>query len=146
MLGPRRRRNTMRSSRPCIVSGLLTAAMLLASLSARATALDRARITRLSVSVVKVEATDADAHIALGSGVAVAPERIVTNCHVTRDAERVFIVHHGLRWRAYGQSPDTEHDLCVLYVPGLNAESASLGAAHKLHVGEPGGGFGFAVG
>ena len=98
---------------------------------------------RLSVSLVKVEATDRDARVSLGSGVAVAPERVVTNCHVTRAAEHVFIVHRGLRWRAVAQSPDTEHDLCVLRVPGLAASSASMGAARALHVGEPVWAFGF---
>jgi serine protease Do len=118
-------------------------ALFLSVVCANAAALDRAHLTRLSVSVVKVEATGADAHVAIGSGVAVAPERIVTNCHVTRNGEHVFVIHRGLRWRAVAQSPDTEHDLCVLQVPGLAAESASVGAARALHVGQKVWAFGF---
>jgi serine protease Do len=132
----------MTASRVCITA-TLAAALLLDAASAGAAALDRARLTRWSASVVKVEATDADARAAIGSGVAVAPERIVTNCHVTRNAEQVFVIHRGLRWRAVAQSPDTEHDLCVLQVPGLAAVSAELGAAHTLRVGEPVWAFGF---
>lgn len=124
------------------ISVAISSALLLGSLPALG-ALDRAQLTRLSVSLVKVEATDGDARMSLGSGVAVGPERIVTNCHVTRAAEYVFIVHRGLRWRAVAQSSDTEHDLCVLRVPGLDASSANLGAARTLHVGEPVWAFGF---
>jgi serine protease Do len=124
------------------LSVAFSAALLLGSAPALG-ALDRAQLTRLSVSVVKVEATDDDARMSLGSGVAVAPERIVTNCHVTRAAEQVFIVHRGLRWRAVAQSSDTEHDLCVLHVPGLDASTANLGATRTLHVGEPVWAFGF---
>jgi len=131
----------MTASRVCITA-TLAAALLLAA-SATAATLDRERLTHLSVSLVKVEATDADAHVSIGSGVAVASERIVTNCHVTRDAEHVFIIHRGLRWRALSESPDTEHDLCVLHVPGLAAVSAELGAARTLRVGEPVWAFGF---
>jgi len=118
------------------ILGVLAAALLTA-LTVHAAAFDRARLTRLSVSLVKVEATDHEAHVSLGSGVVVAPERIVTNCHVTRDAEHIFILQRGLRWRAVAQSPDPEHDLCVLRVPGLAAPSADLGGARALHVGDP---------
>jgi len=119
-----------------LITGIV-AALLLGCLTAGHAAIDRARLARLTVSLVKVEATDRQAHVALGSGVVVAPERIVTNCHVTRDAEHIFIVQRGLRWRAAAQSPDTTHDLCVLRVPGLAAPSADLGSARGLRVGEP---------
>jgi hypothetical protein len=114
----------------------LLAAVLLSCLPARAEPLDRARLNRLSLSLVKVEATDRETHISLGSGVVVAPEHVVTNCHVTREAEQIFILQRGLRWRAAAQAPDSEHDLCMLRVPGLGAPSAQLGAARDLHVGE----------
>jgi serine protease Do len=132
----------MTASRVCITA-TLAAALLLDAASLSAAALDRASLTRWSASLVKVEASDPDAHVSIGSGVAVAPERIVTNCHVTRAAEHVFIIHRGLRWRAVAQSPDTEHDLCVLHVPGLAAVSAQLGAARTLRVGEAVWAFGF---
>ena len=131
----------MNRSQACL-SATLATALLLGCLPATG-ALDRAQLTRLSGSLVKVEATDRDARVSLGSGVAVAPERIVTNCHVTRDAEHVFIIQRGLRFRAVAQSSDTEHDLCVLRVPGLAAASANIGAARALHVGEPVWAFGF---
>ena len=70
----------MNRSQLCI-SVAISTALLLGSLPALG-ALDRAQLARLSMSLVKVEATDGDARMSLGSGVAVGPERIVTNCHV----------------------------------------------------------------
>ncbi len=119
------------------------AALSLGAAPASAAPLDRAHLTRLSTSLVKVEASDPNARVSLGSGVAIAPERVVTNCHVTRHAEHVFIVNRGLRWRAVAQSSDPEHDLCMLHVPGLEASAADLGSAAALRVGEPVWAFGF---
>src|SRR5690242_8321272 len=65
------------------LSGLL-AALLLACLTAHAEPVDRARFSKLSLSLVKIEASDRETHLSLGSGVVVAPEHVVTNCHVTR--------------------------------------------------------------
>ena len=48
--------------------------------------MDRAVLFGLSASVLKIEALRVQGGFALGSGVVVAPETIVTNCHVTRDA------------------------------------------------------------
>lgn len=120
-----------------LITAIAAAALAACLSAAHASALDRARLARLTVSLVKVEATDRESHVSLGSGVVVAPERIVTNCHVTRDAEHVFILQGGLRWRAAAQSSDTLHDLCVLRVPGFEAPSADLGSARGLRVGEP---------
>jgi serine protease Do len=118
------------------LSGLL-AALLLACLTAHAEPVDRARFSKLSLSLVKIEASDRETHLSLGSGVVVAPEHVVTNCHVTREAEQIYILQRGLRWRAVAQAADPEHDLCMLRAPGLAAPSAPLGAARDLHVGEP---------
>ena len=43
------------------------------------------------------EAPRALGGLALGSGVAVAPGQVVTNCHVTRDATEIRVVSRGAR-------------------------------------------------
>ena len=62
--------------------------------------LDRATVLGLSASVLKIEAVRVQGGFSLGSGVAVAPETIVTNCHVTRDALKVNVLRGGVRWPA----------------------------------------------
>jgi len=51
-----------------LITGIVAAA-LLGYLTAGHAAIDRERLARLTVSLVKVEATDRQNHVALGSGV-----------------------------------------------------------------------------
>jgi serine protease Do len=113
---------------------LLAAAALFCS-PPDAAAMDRPDAMRLSVSLVKVEALDADGRIWLGTGVYVSADHVVTSCHVTRRAESIKVQYQGRRAQVTAQSADTEHDLCILLVPGLTAQAVKLGAAGALGVG-----------
>jgi hypothetical protein len=84
-----------------------------------------------------VEAKKTTGGYAFGTAVAIAPDRIVTNCHVTREAQVVYVVKGGLRWNARAQLADVDHDLCLLWVPGLDARAAPLAASANLRVGQP---------
>jgi len=112
---------------------------------ATAPAADRApeALTRVSSSVVKIEAVDLDGHAWIGTGVAVAPEHVVTSCHVTRRGESITVQSRGLRRAVASQLPDTKHDLCILEVPGLPAQPAQIGSSQSLDVGTPVWAFGF---
>jgi hypothetical protein len=90
----------------------------------------------LAASVVQIEAPRASGGMALGSGVAVAAGQVVTNCHVTRDAVEIRVVHRGARLQATAQASDLVHDLCLLQVPGLRAPPAEFGNAAGLRVGQ----------
>ncbi len=98
---------------------------------------DRATLLDLSASVLKIEALRAQGGFAVGSGVVVAAERIVTNCHVTRDALAVNVMRGGVRWPATLQHSDIDRDLCLLQVPGLKASAVTLGRADQLKPGQP---------
>jgi hypothetical protein len=99
--------------------------------------IDRAELIGLSASVLKIEALRAQGAFALGSGVVIAPEMIVTNCHVTRDALKVNVLRGGVRWLAEAQRSDVDHDLCLLRVPGLQGRVVALGRADLLKAGQP---------
>lgn len=117
---------------------LLPALMLLVALPAAGQAtVERSRLVGLSASVVKIEARRAQGGYSLGSGVAVAPNKVVTNCHVTRDAVSVQVQRGGVRWDADAQASQPELDLCVLRVPALRAEAVELGESQGLHPGDP---------
>ena len=64
-----------------LLHGVLAASPVLA-------ALDQAAYVSLAASVLRVEAPRQRGGFALGSAVALAPDKVVTNCHVTRDALR----------------------------------------------------------
>ena len=101
-----------------------------------ASEIDRTELTRLSRSLVKVEAVDAGGRLWIGTGVGVTPEHVVTNCHVTRQGERVSIQHGGVRRLVTAQLADTRHDVCLLFVPDLAIPPAKLGHTSALKPGE----------
>ena len=99
--------------------------------------IDRAMLLGLSASVLKIEALRVQGGFSLGTGVVVAPERLVTNCHVTHDALKINVLRGGVRWLAVSQRSDVGHDLCLLRVPGLRASVVALGRADRLARGQP---------
>lgn len=111
------------------------AALVFAALPARAE-MDRTALFKLSASVLKIEARRAQGGYALGSGVVVAADTIVTNCHVTRDALSVSVLRGSARWVAESQRSDFDHDLCLLHVPGLEGDVVPLGRAEALAPGQ----------
>ncbi len=118
---------------PCAVV-MLAAALGAAPAPA---ALEQADYVAIAASVLRVEAPRQRGGYSLGSAVAVAPDKVVTNCHVTRDALAVNILRGGLRYPAAAQASDVTRDLCLLDVPGLDAQPARLGRAMSLRVGQP---------
>lgn len=117
---------------------VLIPALWLAAAAAPARAeIDRAAMIALaSGSVLKIEAVRGNGAFSLGSGVAIGVDRVVTNCHVTREAQEIRIVRGGVRWRVKTQLSDAYHDLCVLKVPGLEAEPVKIGEAGALAIGQ----------
>jgi S1-C subfamily serine protease len=97
----------------------------------------RAQVLKVAPSLVRVEANKTTGGYAFGTAVAIAPDRVVTNCHVTREALAIYVVKGGLRWDARAQLADVNHDLCLLWVPGLDARAAPLATSAGLHVGQP---------
>lgn len=109
---------------------------VLAAMPARAE-MDRSALIAMSASVLKIEALRVQGGTSIGSGVVVAPERIVTNCHVTRDALKINVLRAGLRWPVDAQRSDVDRDLCLLHVPGLQAPAVDLGRTDRMTPGQP---------
>ena len=112
-------------------------------LDAGAQELDRSVFIRLAASLVKIEALSANGTLSLGTGVTIAPGRVATNCHVTRNAVNITMLRGGLRWRVAGQIADVAHDICLLRAPRLDAIPASRGDVAKLKLGQEVGAIGF---
>jgi serine protease Do len=98
---------------------------------------DRAAMIALANSLWKVEVQRAQGGYSLGSGVSVAADQVLTNCHVTREGRAITVVRGGARWRVDAQAVDAEHDLCVLRVPNLGAIAVPLGRSAALQPGQP---------
>lgn len=92
----------------------------------------------VSPAVVTLRTEDgAGAAEGQGSGVVVAPERVVTNCHVIENAPviRVFVGERGLP--ATWLRRNAVQDLCLLQVDGLGVAPARLRQGLAPGVGEP---------
>ena len=99
--------------------------------------------------VFKLEVTRNDGMREYGSAIPLAGERMVTNCHVLRDAVRIEVLYGEERsLPARSDQRDAYRDLCFLTVPGLEVEAMpmiELGQTrvglHVLAVGYPKGRF-----
>jgi serine protease Do len=100
-------------------------------------AIDRAQLVGMSASVLKIETLRTQGGYAMGSGVVVDEQLVVTNCHVTRDAAQIHVLRGGARWRVVAQAVDVDRDLCVLRVPDIQATAVQLGSAADLQIGQP---------
>lgn len=67
--------------------------------------------------VLKVQVVRSDGMRELGSAVVIGPGRLVTNCHVVRNAVRIEVARGDTRWNARMDSGDEYRDLCFLKVP-----------------------------
>jgi tetratricopeptide (TPR) repeat protein len=92
---------------------------------------------QLSQSVFVVESLDAKSNaIALGSGVSIAADQIVTNRHVVEDGKSWRVRQGDHTWVATIAFLDSAHDLCGLRVSGLKSNPVSLRLSSTLSVGE----------
>ncbi len=71
--------------------------------------------------VYKLVATQANGTTELGSAVPLGGERLVTNCHVLRQAVRIEVLVNGAVMRAETDRRDAYRDMCFVTLPGLAA-------------------------
>ena len=116
--------------------GALAAASLLGMSSADAKT-PQEIFAAVSPSVVVVEVSDAAGKLTgTGSGVVIAPDEIVTNCHVATAGKVLQIRLGDIRYPGTLHYADPDHDLCQLSVPRLPAPPVMLGDASSLSPGE----------
>lgn len=113
--------------------------LVLALASAPAAALSPQELfAKLSPSIFFVYGVDTEEkRRSQGSGVVVAPQRVVTNCHVIQGANFVYLRKENVIYVAKRvEFADTGRDLCQVEVPNLNASPVQLGGAKDLQVGQ----------
>jgi serine protease Do len=93
-------------------------------------------VSTISQHLAKVKVALATGN-GLGSGVIVADNKVVTNCHVVADALSVKVMINDAEVNVTGFIPDWQHDLCILVVDHLKAPAATLGDSARLHYEQP---------
>ncbi len=115
-----------------VLQGLLFAIAFL-SLVADALAADVRTARR---AVYKIGAKLHGGGAALGSAVLLAPGRLVTNCHTTRDADRILILHREGEIPARMAQMNLRQDLCLLLAPELQGPVPERRPSSQLQIGE----------
>lgn len=112
--------------------------VVLAAVTTAANAMPPDRVyAKVAPSVLRVVAYDAAGKpFKLGSGVVVAKETVLTNCHVVTDAKHVTVNRDNVSIAARLQYADPAHDMCQLMVLNLSAPVVELGDSSALNVGQ----------
>ena len=97
--------------------------------------LDRKLFQKIIPSVVRVQAY-VKAGVASGSAVVVAPGKVVSNCHVTRDAMAIEVIAWNSKWKVKEQIKDIDHDLCLLILHSEIGKVAEFADASAVKIGQ----------
>lgn len=89
-------------------------------------------LNKITKQVVKVQVALSNGNDGTGSGVVIAKDRIVTNCHVVAHAKSIHVLVGEQSYKASSITPDWYHDICLLKVEGLNAPIATIGKSKNL--------------
>lgn len=107
--------------------------ILLLCLTTSALAIPRSDLlNKVTKHVVKVRVALTNGSVGRGSGVVVAKDRIVTNCHVVANAASISVNAGGVSYTATSITPDWYHDICLVKVEGLNAPIVTIGKSENL--------------
>ncbi len=117
-------------------TGLLLGLSLLTATPIYAEPIDEL-VQRISTHVVKVQVALTNGAYGLGSGVVVAKDQVVTNCHVIANAVSVSVNTNNENYSASALKSDWHHDLCILKTEGLIATAANIGSSENLKYEQP---------
>jgi len=99
--------------------GLIAVLFGLAAAGIEASELASPAPADLGAAVFKLSAVSGTGKVKGGSAVLIAPGKLLTACHVTREAESIQVTRGDARMTAKPDIVDIEHDLCVLSAPDL---------------------------
>jgi hypothetical protein len=113
---------------------LLVTALCLA-LAQNSFAFDQQSLMKVFFSVVLVRGYDQDGGLAYGSGVVVAENKVVTNCHVLRSTNKAWVSQAEDAYPVEFIQADPKHDLCLLTIDRLPLKPVALGNTSSLGKG-----------
>ncbi|WP_242402237.1 serine protease [Methylophilus sp. OH31] len=91
----------------------------------------------LNSRVLRVQVGLKNGQYGLGSGVVVAENQVVTNCHVVANASSISVVSGGAAYHAVGVKPDWEHDVCILQMDDLPLSPVTMKSSRELKYEQP---------
>ncbi len=95
-------------------------------------ALDQAKILKSQQAVVMVRGYNATGGLAYGSGVVVAKDTVITNCHIFRTTKEPWIARGEDTYLIASVQADRWHDLCLVTSPNLPFTPSPLGKSENI--------------
>lgn len=120
--------------RPLLSSMLFLS--LLSGLLPAAHAYDRQKLMSSLFSTVLVRGFKPDGSLAYGTGVVVAENRILTNCHVLRQTQQAWVSQGEDSFGIVSVQADPHHDLCLAATQYFPAKPVALGDGSILKRGQ----------
>ncbi|HEY8118932.1 MAG TPA: trypsin-like peptidase domain-containing protein [Methylophilaceae bacterium] len=112
--------------------------LLIASLSylPSAFALDQEKLLDSFFSVVMIRGYNTDGGMSYGSGVIVAPNKVLTDCHIFRQSKQPWVSRGEDTYTISSVQADRYYDMCLVTADNLPYKAAVLGTASTLKKGE----------
>lgn len=95
-------------------------------------ALDQAKIFHAMQSVVMVRGYNANGGLAYGSGVIVAKDKVISNCHIFRNTKQPWVSRGEDTYPIVSVQADKWHDLCLLTTFNLPGDPATISKDNEL--------------
>ncbi|MEZ0232841.1 MAG: trypsin-like peptidase domain-containing protein [Methylophilaceae bacterium] len=99
-------------------------------------AFDRAKLFDSFFSIVLVRGYNHDGSLAYGSGVIIAPNKVLTNCHVLRQTKEPWVSRGEDSYTITAIQADSWHDICLLTMENLPFKAVTLGNSNTLKKGQ----------
>jgi len=115
---------------------LIVSLTLLCGLLPTAHAYDRQKLLSSFFSTMMVRGYKHDGNLAYGSGVVVAENKILTNCHVLRETKQAWVSQGEQVFTIVAVQADRRHDLCLATTQYLPVKPVIIGAGDKLKKGQ----------
>jgi serine protease Do len=109
---------------------------LLSSLLPAAHAYDRQKLLSSFFSTVLVRGYKDDGSLAYGSGVVVADNKTLTNCHVLRETKQAWVSQGEEAFGIIAVQADRWHDLCLVTTQYLPVKPVNIGSGSSLKKGQ----------
>jgi len=101
-----------------------------------ALALDQAKILQSLQSVVMIRGYNANGGVSYGSGVVVAENKVITNCHIFRSTKQPWVSRGEDTYAIDSVQADRWHDLCLVSASNLPFKPAPIGKGNDIRRGQ----------
>jgi serine protease Do len=118
------------------LGAIVCVAAALSLFSCAQTGLQKAKAPAPDLATIKIQAVSIGGRQNLGSGVIVAPNKIATNCHVTRKAKRAYLTQPDRLYPVKAQAALPNLDVCILETSQLALPPVELGGDEPVKVGD----------